>query len=581
MSAEEVVYRFGGELAYVASRTPLQVDLITGRCERCGSRNIRPLPGPQTQFLASRAKVALFGGSAGGGKTYALLLSWLRHANTRRARGLIARNTQADLTRDGGLWGEAETLYLGTGPACPRCPNEPRPRCIVCKGTGQAPVRFIRASGSHKITWPGGGSLEFAHLKGDAWKRLASLNLAWAGIEEAVECSMEAIIFVLSRLRTTVKGIAPALRMTTNPDPGHPLRRWVEPYLRSDGEPDFERSGDVLWLARSTRGDRWISERTPEAAKRAAGSSDPPLSFQYFPALLTSNIALEARDPGLRSYRASLAAQGAVRNAQLSRGNWLIREAGKGTLSRMYWGGIAARLREPLDPIVLVIRAWDKAASEPSKERRDPDWTSGLKVEWDSRGRWYLSGLRVCRRKTTGVDSLMAETSYRDGRRVIQVGEVDPGQAGLVDEAHTRRVLSSKFVAKGEKAPRIIMTRATTNKIVKVQPVARELELGMRSIPGWDPDETREWEPRGYILEREGEEWIDVKIEDDGGDHPETVGELLWEQLEEFPNDGVHDDIVDTLAIAHAHKRTIDAARAGARKPDKGAHRRLVQVFLK
>ena len=40
---------------------------------------IRPHDGPQSAFLACIADIAIFGGSAGGGKTWALLLEALRH----------------------------------------------------------------------------------------------------------------------------------------------------------------------------------------------------------------------------------------------------------------------------------------------------------------------------------------------------------------------------------------------------------------------------------------------------------------------------------------------------------------------
>ena len=39
----------------------------------------RPQPGPQEQFLASAADIAIYGGAAGGGKTYASILETLRH----------------------------------------------------------------------------------------------------------------------------------------------------------------------------------------------------------------------------------------------------------------------------------------------------------------------------------------------------------------------------------------------------------------------------------------------------------------------------------------------------------------------
>ncbi|NIM76818.1 MAG: terminase, partial [Armatimonadetes bacterium] len=40
---------------------------------------IRPQRGPQEAFLATPADIAIYGGAAGGGKTWALLLEPLRH----------------------------------------------------------------------------------------------------------------------------------------------------------------------------------------------------------------------------------------------------------------------------------------------------------------------------------------------------------------------------------------------------------------------------------------------------------------------------------------------------------------------
>ena len=40
---------------------------------------ISPQKGPQEKFLSSSADIAIYGGSAGGGKSFALLLAPLRH----------------------------------------------------------------------------------------------------------------------------------------------------------------------------------------------------------------------------------------------------------------------------------------------------------------------------------------------------------------------------------------------------------------------------------------------------------------------------------------------------------------------
>lgn len=567
LSDDEVIQQFGGELEYVAQHTPYEVGIINGQCRRCMSRNIRPLPGPQTKFLATKATLAIYGGSAGGGKTLGLLLSWLRHANTRGAAGLIARNTGVDMTRPGGLWGEAQRVFAGTGPACYRstCWPTPRPNCAVCHGTGTADVSFVKAP-NMRVSWPGGGTLEFAHLADGGTIRLQSTNFAWIGVEEAVECELDAIVFLLTRLRS-LSGVTPAMRMTTNPDPDHGLRAWIEPYLTNDGYPDTDKSGAIRYLAREANADRFVTAATPQEAQALAGNHDvDPISYTYIPAFLEDNLALEAVDPGFKDYNAKLGIQTTAKREQLRRGNWFIREQRHGMLGRSRWGGESISLTEPLDPIVMRIRAWDKAATEPRTNYPNPDYTAGIMVEWDAVGRWYVSDLVACRKDTPGVDKLMADTAWHDGTGVYQVHEVEPGAAGKSDETHTRMVLRSRFVANTAAGvdvigPRVYARHAETDKIVKLQPVARELELGMASIPRFASGE--QWEPRGYILERPDNQWCS-RAYSDKGPHPVTLGELFWAHIELFFTKGKKDDVADALGIAHKHRNRIEQERKKA-----------------
>ena len=76
---------------------------------------LRPQQGPQEQFLSSPADIAIYGGSAGGGKTYALLLEPLRHMDNPGFGVVIFRRDSGQITNEGGLWDNAKDIYRPLG----------------------------------------------------------------------------------------------------------------------------------------------------------------------------------------------------------------------------------------------------------------------------------------------------------------------------------------------------------------------------------------------------------------------------------------------------------------------------------
>ena len=56
-----------------------------------------PNEGPQTEFLAAPEKDVLYGGAAGGGKSYAMLVDPLRYAHKKAHRALILRRSMPEL----------------------------------------------------------------------------------------------------------------------------------------------------------------------------------------------------------------------------------------------------------------------------------------------------------------------------------------------------------------------------------------------------------------------------------------------------------------------------------------------------
>ena len=57
----------------------------------------QPNKGPQTEFLSSTEREVLYGGSAGGGKSYAMLADPVRYFNNPHFRGLLIRRTTEEL----------------------------------------------------------------------------------------------------------------------------------------------------------------------------------------------------------------------------------------------------------------------------------------------------------------------------------------------------------------------------------------------------------------------------------------------------------------------------------------------------
>ena len=81
---------------------------------------LKPQEGPQTMFMATPASICIYGGAAGGGKSFGLLLSPLRYKNVSGFGCTIFRRNFNQIFAQGGLWDESIQIYRGVRGADPK-----------------------------------------------------------------------------------------------------------------------------------------------------------------------------------------------------------------------------------------------------------------------------------------------------------------------------------------------------------------------------------------------------------------------------------------------------------------------------
>ena len=161
----------------------------------------KPNPGPQTSFLSSSEREVLYGGAAGGGKSYAMLADPLHGLNDPNFSGLLVRHTTEELRE---LIQKSQELY---------------PRAIP----------GIKWS-ERKSQWtsPKGGRLWMSYLDKDTdVTRYQGQAFNWIGFDELTQWSSPyAWDYMRSRLRSSAQHLGLYMRATTNP--GGSGHQWVK-----------------------------------------------------------------------------------------------------------------------------------------------------------------------------------------------------------------------------------------------------------------------------------------------------------------------------------------------------------------
>ncbi len=399
-----------------------------------GTEEIRPQPGPQTAFLQSKADICVFGGAAGGGKSYSLLLEPCYHVGVEKFRCVIFRRTQPMVRQPGGLWDASREIYTRLG-------AEAREQSLEWR-------------------FPSGAVVKFAgmELEGGCYDWQGS-EIALLAFDEVTQFSERQFFYMLSRNRSTC-GVRPYVRGTCNPDADSWLRNFLSWWIDdATGLPVSERAGVLRWFVRRDDALTWGDTRQELVEK--FGDDAEPKSVTFIPAKVTDNKLLLQRDP---AYVSNLKALPLVDRERLLNGNWNIRPSA-GNYFRREWLPIVDS--PPAEPVARV-RFWDRAASE-QKAGTDPDATVGLLLSRDKAGTYFVEHVAKMFATPGAVTAAMVRMAQADGRQTTVAYAQDPASAGKMEAEHTSRALDG-FVVK--------FAPATGNKEVRAKPISAQAEAG-------------------------------------------------------------------------------------------------------
>lgn len=274
---------------------------------------IRPQEGYQMRALSSGADIVIGGSGAGVGKTYCLLLEFLRHINNPEWGGVIFRRTSPQINSEGGLWDTSEKLYPHAG------------------GT---PVRS-------NLRWDfeKGAKLKFSHLEYEKDKNnWQGSQIPFIGFDELTHFTESMFFYLLTRSRSTC-GVKPYVRATCNPDPDSWVSKLIEWWIDQDtGLPIVERDGVTRCFYRDGQNYIWGDDKQEvldkakhlimpmvEKSKIVAKVEIDPFSFIKSLAFVSGSIYENAELLSVNpEYLANLASQDEATKAQLLDGNWKV-----------------------------------------------------------------------------------------------------------------------------------------------------------------------------------------------------------------------------------------------------------------
>lgn len=385
--------------------------------------DISPQPGPQTAFLSSPADIVIYGGGAGGGKSWGLLIEALRHIHNPNFNATFFRRTFPQIRNPGGLWDASMELY-------PLIGAKPK----------ESDLKWI---------YPGGSYAVMRHLKLEKdvlnWQ---GTELIYVAFDELTHFTAYQFWYITSRMRST-SGIRPYMRCSCNPDPDSFVRQLIDWWIADDGFPIADRAGVVRHFVRRDGLLHWSDEPGPDTR-----------SLTFIPSTVYDNPALLRKDP---NYLSNLKALPQVDRDRLLAGNWNVKPSA-GKVFKSHWFVVI----NDLPRVIAWCRFWDFASTAKALAGDDPDWTVGALLGLTDRGVVVRDIFRD-RLGPDQVERAVLAFASRDGVSVALRWFNDPGQAGQY-QTQQLRSLTRGYDSAG--------VSSKLDKLTRAKPLARAAEFG-------------------------------------------------------------------------------------------------------
>lgn len=419
-------------------------------------KELRPQQGPQEKFLSTSADICIYGGAAGGGKTFGLLLDPLRYKNVKRYSAVFFRKNNIQIHSEGGLLDESISMYSGISGA--KLKYSPRPRWF----------------------FKNGGKVGFAHIERDEdLPKWQGSQITAIMFDELTHFSEKQFFYMLSRNRS-VCGVKPYVRATCNPDADSWVAKFIEWWIDPEtGYPIPERSGQIRWMLRREDTKYWADskeELIEQFNLKTEEERSEPKSVTFIASTIYDNKILLAANP---QYLANLKALATVERERLLNGNWKIKPAAGLFFKRTQVGDILQSI--PAD-VERWVRAWDLAATS-EDEGGEPAYTAGVLMGKRKNGRYVVANVINRRLGASDVRNLIRHTASYDA---AQLGRVrtripqDPGQAGK-EQANSYIKMMSGFD--------IVAKQESGSKEARAEPVAAQWQVGNFDIVAGDWNE--------------------------------------------------------------------------------------------